>query len=284
VNVSGTGTVTNVTLNKGADGSNISTPNTSIKVDKEVSGATTAGKTPLQAGSNVTTDTDGKAAATDTSKADSSGNSHHSTSKVNKNTLTQAIGTANTNKESVAVSEDGSDVLTVNQWVTQEEIDAYAAAIAAAQAVADNGSATQAQVDAAVTALAAATTAFDSTKAAGSLTVPGDDRATLKNLILVAKTSLAAVTVSADGSDVDPADKWVTQEEYDAFNSAIQSAEGVAHNDDSTPTELSDALSSLTTAAATFESAIEDGTKTVGQSLKLVMGYYSFDLWGELAS
>jgi hypothetical protein len=51
VSVTGTGTVTNVTLNKGADGSSISTPNTTIKVDSTVKNATTANNTPLQSGS-----------------------------------------------------------------------------------------------------------------------------------------------------------------------------------------------------------------------------------------
>ena len=49
----------------------------------------------------------------------------------------------------------------------------------------------------------------------------------LRQAIADAKAKLGAVKVSADGSDVDPADTWVTQAEYDALAAAVADAQDV---------------------------------------------------------
>ncbi|QGU00318.1 hypothetical protein SYNTR_1724 [Candidatus Syntrophocurvum alkaliphilum] len=88
---------------------------------------------------------------------------------VDKNALATAIGEAETNRDSVEISTDGSDVLTTDEWVSQVAMDTYEEAIGAAQGVYDDTSASQATVDQAVTDLDTATATFDGEKAAGTL-------------------------------------------------------------------------------------------------------------------
>lgn len=88
--------------------------------------------------------------------------------KVERRALTAAIASAEVMKSYAATSADGSDVLKGSQWVTQAELDTFAAAIAAAQAVHDDAGATQAQVNAAVTTLKAAADTFHAAHKAGT--------------------------------------------------------------------------------------------------------------------
>jgi hypothetical protein len=81
-----------------------------------------------------------------------------------------AVASANTNKESVKISEvgDGSDVDPSQYWVTQEVMANYEAAIAAAQAVIDKADATQEEVDQALSDLEEATVTFVASKQHGT--------------------------------------------------------------------------------------------------------------------
>ncbi len=54
-----------------------------------------------------------------------------------------------------------------------------------------------------------------------------EELAALRQAIADAKAKLGAAKVSADGSDVDPADTWVTQDERDALAAAIADAQAV---------------------------------------------------------
>lgn len=62
--ISGEGTVEKVALNKGANNSSISTPNTQTKVDESVTGATAGGGAPLAPGSTTTNNSTGGIAVT----------------------------------------------------------------------------------------------------------------------------------------------------------------------------------------------------------------------------
>ena len=85
--------------------------------------------------------------------------------------LQAALTAAALNRDSVSISsEEGSDIDKDTQWVTQEVMDAFLSAIAAAQAVADDPVAAQAEIDAAVTSLANATDIFNAAKAYGTKT------------------------------------------------------------------------------------------------------------------
>lgn len=81
--------------------------------------------------------------------------------------LTEAIATAQENKKSATVSEDGSEILSTNKWVTQEEMDAYTAAIEVSQAILDKTSITDKEIALAIAALALATETFNTAKKDG---------------------------------------------------------------------------------------------------------------------
>ncbi|MGI6570706.1 MAG: hypothetical protein ACOX27_06610 [Caldicoprobacterales bacterium] len=51
------------------------------------------------------------------------------------------------------------------------------------------------------------------------------DKAALTYAITAANTNKGTATVSTDGTDVDPANKWVTQAEMDAYTDAIEAAQ-----------------------------------------------------------
>ncbi len=87
---------------------------------------------------------------------------------TDKNTLQSAITAANTNKVSVMVSVDGSDVETAKKWVTQEKMTLYEAAIAAAQGIFNKANTAQKEINQAVTDLNTATETFDNAKKAGT--------------------------------------------------------------------------------------------------------------------
>jgi len=89
---------------------------------------------------------------------------------VDKRALEMAINTANTAKEGVVVSVNGTDVLTTVYWVSQARIDTFTTAIATAQAVYDNANADQSMVDYAKIAIETATTVFNGQKQFGMKT------------------------------------------------------------------------------------------------------------------
>ncbi len=179
---------------------------------------------------------------------------------IDKTALNSAITVANTNKGTVVVSTDGSNVDSSNKWVTQSVMDAYTAAIAAAQGVANNTNATQSDVDNAVAALTTATTAFNNAKQAGTKVIVVDKTA-LNNAITAASANKGTAVVSTDGSNVDPSNKWITQSVMDAYAAAIIAAQGVANNASATQSDVDNAVAALTTATTVFNNAKQAGTK-----------------------
>ncbi|MGI6072246.1 MAG: hypothetical protein ACOX75_04455 [Lachnospiraceae bacterium] len=73
-----------------------------------------------------------------------------------KEALTKAIENAKALKEGVQISADGAGLAAGTKWVTQEAMDEFVAAIAAAEAVLNNNSSSNMQLDAATGALGAA--------------------------------------------------------------------------------------------------------------------------------
>jgi hypothetical protein len=116
--------------------------------------------------------------------------------KPDKTALAAAITAATANLNSTEVSADGTDLVSVKQWVVQAVKDAYTGAITAAQAV--NGAAVtdvtvlQPQVDEAKAVLDAATAVFNAAKRAGSRDVN-----TLPNPLVTGVTITAAGTGTA---------------------------------------------------------------------------------------
>lgn len=125
---------------------------------------------------------------------------------VNKGVLEAAISAANSNKASVAVSLDGSDVETAQKWVTQDIATAYEAAIATAQGIFNKADAAQAEVNQAVTDLGTATGTFNNAKkdgtkqAAYTVTFNAGENGTLT--ASVDSTAINTGSIVAKGKDI----------------------------------------------------------------------------------
>ena len=84
------------------------------------------------------------------------------------------------------------------------------------------------------------------------------DKSSLTAKIGDAKKALAEVKISADGKDVPTSEKWVTEEVYNALNSAITEAKNAAPTTDD---EVKIAVDKLDTALNSFKGMIENGHK-----------------------
>ncbi|MDD4541585.1 MAG: Ig-like domain-containing protein, partial [Eubacteriales bacterium] len=185
---------------------------------------------------------------------------------VDTSKLLIAVTAANANIDAVVESDDGSDVDPALMWVTAEVKSAYAAAIADAQAILDNPAAKQDDMDAALTALATATATFDEAKEDGTKTAYIDKTA-LVSEIIEAVENKATVFESNDGSDVDPANKWVTSAEMKTYSDAIATAIAVLDSVDATKDEVDSAVTTLGEATDAFDAAKQTGLKQVDKSL-----------------
>ena len=70
------------------------------------------------------------------------------------------------------------------------------------------------------------------------------------------------MTVSVDGTDVDPTGKWVTQQTKDALSAAISQAKEVLDGEIFEQEDIDQAKSALNQAVAVFEAAASAGTKS----------------------
>ncbi len=97
-----------------------------------------------------------------------------------------------------------------------------------------------------------------------------DQLTELSQAVTTARAKLAAVKVSSDGTDVDPADTWVTQGQYDAALAAVEHAEAlVAQGGDDASglvdaDEVSEAIESLSSFSPQPGTKKDDGKKDDG--------------------
>jgi uncharacterized repeat protein (TIGR02543 family) len=87
------------------------------------------------------------------------------------------------------------------------------------------------------------------------------DKSALTAAITGAETAVSGVTVSVDGSEVNPEDTWITQAQKDAYQTAIDAAKTVQTNTAATQAQVDQAVDDLAAATATFNSAKKPGTK-----------------------
>ena len=208
-----------------------------------------------------------------------------------KSDLKAAIDAANANANATKTSTDGTDVDPADKWVTQEDMNAYLAAIDSAQDVFDDPDATQEEIDAALADLQDAASAFDAAKAAGTKPAVTTDKSDLKDAIDAANANAAATEVSNDGSDIDPANKWVTQEDMNAYLDAIDSAQNVFDDPDATQEEIDAALADLQDATSAFNASKAAGTFDGGSDVTVenvtaeyrtsMVNWYRFDVIGD---
>ncbi|MFA7412560.1 MAG: S-layer homology domain-containing protein, partial [Tissierellaceae bacterium] len=178
---------------------------------------------------------------------------------VNKSFLEDDIASAEANRDSVGVSEDGLEIEPGNYWVTAQDKTDYQTAIDAAIVIRDKGDATQEEVDDAVADLEVATNTFNDAKKNGLKPV---DKSALIAAIAAAETNRDSVLVSEDGTDVPQDKKWVTQDVFDIYSGdVIGPAESVRDNAEATQAEVDQKVSQLGGATDWFDGEKKDGTK-----------------------
>lgn len=195
---------------------------------------------------------------------------------VDKSALLTAIESANTSLESVQISDDGTDISTLDTWVTQSVYDEYESAIAMAQTEYDSEESTDESIESAIIALETATATFDSAKAAGTMYTV--DKSTLLTAIESANTNLSSVQISEDGTDVLTTDTWVTQTAYDEYSTAISTAQTEYDSEESTEESVFGAVTALESATTTFESQKAAGTYVEEVSYVFTNGTYTCDI------
>ena len=82
----------------------------------------------------------------------------------------------------------------------------------------------------------------------------------LDSAINSAKTNIGTAVVSADGTDIDTTDIWVSQPVMTAYSDAISAAQAVADNPDATQQKVDDALAAINSATNSFNAAKTNGT------------------------
>lgn len=95
------------------------------------------------------------------------------------------------------------------------------------------------------------------------------DKSKLKSAISNANKQLDSVTVSIDGTDVDPTEQWITEEVMRNYEMAIAEARSVVEDAEATQADVDEALKMLTKATETFNAAKQKGTKTEIPSVEL---------------
>ena len=181
---------------------------------------------------------------------------------LNYSALDTAINNANAAKADVTVSVNGSDVNSSQQWVTQTVMTALDNAITAAETAKANAT-TQAQVDSAVTALNTAVTTFNGEKKAGTQGGGALNYSALDTAINNANAAKAGIEISADGSDVNPSQQWVTQTVMTALTNAITAAQ-TAKTNSTTQAQVDSAVTALNAAVAAFNGEKKAGTQVAG--------------------
>ncbi len=181
--------------------------------------------------------------------------------------LQACIDEATTTLNSATVSEDGTDVTSDKKWVTQDVADALSAAITTATETVGTTGLLARDIEDAISALSKAVSTFVAAEEDG-LAASSEEYATLEAEITSAQTTLGSVTVSTNGSDVDPGDKWVTQDAYDALQAAIATAQAAYEVTGASSADIEAAISALSTALSTFEAAEQSGLKPSSDETK----------------
>lgn len=90
---------------------------------------------------------------------------------------------------------------------------------------------------------------------------PPETSTVLNKAVATALENKTTATVSEDGSTVPTTSKWVTQEAMNAYTAAIELAQAIVNKADATNEEKVSAISALSLATETFNSAKKNGLK-----------------------
>ena len=164
---------------------------------------------------------------------------------ASKTQLNTEITKAQNFLKGVAVSEDGSDVATTEDWISPANEKKLQDAITAARNVANKTSATANEMDEARKKLSGVLTEVSNSKQKGTST-NAVDKTDLNKKINDAKTKMNGVVVRANASEAFTYEKWVTQAVWDALKTALENAESVNNNASATKAQVDEALTNLT--------------------------------------
>jgi hypothetical protein len=183
---------------------------------------------------------------------------------INIETLTIAIENAEDLLASMAISDDGTDVLEGLQWVTQDAADALNEALEAAQAVVDNPPTKQRPVNEAWQALEEALAIFEAGIKDGTKNPEALIKAIKDAENELAKLDAGEIKISANGTDVSIGLQWVTQTAADSLKTALTAAQNVAADSSAKQSAVEAARQALEAALAAF--APKYGTVFANQS------------------
>jgi len=178
---------------------------------------------------------------------------------INLETLTELVEQARAKLAEMEISDDGTDVLTSLQWVTQEAVNALNTALDKAQDVIDNPPKKQRPVNEARVAFEEALALFEAGIKDGT-----KDLAGLLQAIEDAKTVLANLKISTNGADVSIGLQWVPQASIDALTNAKSDAQDVADDSSSKQPKVLEAIQAIEEALAALTPKY--GTQFANQS------------------
>lgn len=177
---------------------------------------------------------------------------------LDKDALNVSITAAVEARSGVQQSNDGTDVAPSGEWVIPAVWSTFDAAIKAAEKVRDNAG-SQSEIDSAKTALDYAITVFKSQKKLGTL-----DKSALNAEIIRAQDALKSVQKSTNGKDVSTYLYWVTEDQWNTLQNAVNTAISARDNAGATSVTLASAETMLANALTGFNSQKQPGTKASG--------------------
>jgi len=176
-------------------------------------------------------------------------------SQQDKASLIEEIAKAQALLDSLAVSENGTDIEKNRYWVISKW--ALECAIDDAQEIVDSPDATAEEIQLALEALTEAYNAANNAKQRGTKTV---DKSALGAKIAEAEALAASLQTAANGDNIPPNEEWVTAAEKSKLTGAIQAAKAVAADENAVQDAADSALAALTQAYNEANSAKKKGT------------------------
>lgn len=174
--------------------------------------------------------------------------------------LSSAISAANAAMDGVITAMSSETVAIGQRWVTSSVKTALTNAITAATTKKNLSTATTEEIAAATTTLTSATKTFTDSIQYG--TMAALDKSALVSLINTSKNLKTGIKESStDGAEWEASQQWVTPGVMSTFESAISAAETTL-NSATTQSAIDTAVTDLTGAKGTFQSAIKPGTKS----------------------
>jgi hypothetical protein len=176
-----------------------------------------------------------------------------------KDALRAKITEAGSKMSGVYISEDGSEYMRDERWVSPDVHNALDKALEAAIFARDNPNATKVEVDAALLALETALNNFKP-----SAGISEANKKALNELIVTVTEALDNAEVSVNGQEIYTHMDWVTQQTKDNLQDVLDKADSIAKNKESLQSEVDSMAAELKDALNTFNNEKQKGKLTSG--------------------